>query len=209
MTSLKTTGPVDLSKFDMSALIREANSNHDNFESVADEFATLKSHALGYALCAGAALAEVKARLKHGEWLPWLRQNFNGSEDTAQNYMRLYDRQGELPNTNPVRHFGVKEALKLLASPRPKSETKPRREPQPEPDDAPAEVVERRAAPISQEPVPPSGFPVDLAGAVQRHINDVVGRWPKGHSYHMLLGVLSQSYTRVKALEVKFNGGEQ
>lgn len=205
MTSIKTTGPVDLSKFDMSALICEANSNHCNFESVADEIGTLKSSALGYALCSGAALSEAKSRLKHGEWLSWLRQNFEGSEDTAQNYMRIYDRHGELPNTEPVRYFGVKEALKLLASPRLKSETKPRREPQPEPDDAPVEVVERRAAPISQEP----GCGIPDTNQLLRYVSTIHKLWPPGKSYRFLIVTMRQAVERLEKLEAQNAGGEQ
>ena len=35
----------------------------------------------------GALLIEAKAKLKHGEWLPWLKKNFGKSESSARNYM--------------------------------------------------------------------------------------------------------------------------
>jgi 16S rRNA G966 N2-methylase RsmD len=46
-----------------------------------------------HAIRAGDALVAVKAQLKHGEWLPWLDANFDGSERTARVYMQLAKRQ--------------------------------------------------------------------------------------------------------------------
>lgn len=42
-----------------------------------------------HAIRAGEALAAVKAQLAHGEWLPWLAENFAGSERMAHRYMRI------------------------------------------------------------------------------------------------------------------------
>ena len=39
----------------------------------------------------GRRLAECKNRLGHGNWLPWIDQEFGWSEDTAENYMRVAD----------------------------------------------------------------------------------------------------------------------
>jgi tRNA(Ile)-lysidine synthase TilS/MesJ len=41
------------------------------------------------AIQAGMALREAKAKLVHGEWLPWLKDNCNVSERHANNYMKL------------------------------------------------------------------------------------------------------------------------
>jgi Protein of unknown function (DUF3102) len=38
----------------------------------------------------GEELSEVKARLKHGHWLPWLNAEFGWSESSANNFMRAY-----------------------------------------------------------------------------------------------------------------------
>ena len=35
----------------------------------------------------GNLLIEAKDKVAHGEWLPWLKENFGGSESSAQNYM--------------------------------------------------------------------------------------------------------------------------
>ena len=38
----------------------------------------------------GEWLSEAKARLNHGQWLPWLKTEFGGAERTAQNFMAVY-----------------------------------------------------------------------------------------------------------------------
>jgi Protein of unknown function (DUF3102) len=38
---------------------------------------------------AGSALIAAKAQLDHGQWLPWLESFFNGSRQTAADYMRI------------------------------------------------------------------------------------------------------------------------
>lgn len=50
-----------------------------------DSFVGVVEHAIR----AGEALNEAKSLLQHGEWLPWLADNFKGHENTARNYMRL------------------------------------------------------------------------------------------------------------------------
>ena len=38
----------------------------------------------------GRALSRAKTKLAHGQWGPWLRENFDLSEDTSENYRRIY-----------------------------------------------------------------------------------------------------------------------
>lgn len=71
--------------------------------------------AVEWAVRAGELLAEVKAGLPHGSWLPWLRENFDGHATTARDYMRLA--------VNGVRALdlgatSVRQALKALEPPR-------------------------------------------------------------------------------------------
>lgn len=70
---------VQLSLFDLAEI---ANREHEAAQSAL--VSTLE-----HGFNAGAALIEVKGRLNHGEWLPWLKENFNGSHDTASVYMRI------------------------------------------------------------------------------------------------------------------------
>lgn len=71
-------------------------------------------YCLRHALVCGRLLIEAKARVPHGEWLDWLRANFNGSERAAQGYMRL----ASDPNPQRVADTSVREALQKLANPR-------------------------------------------------------------------------------------------
>lgn len=62
----------------------------------------------------GRRLTEAKAQLKHGEWLPWLREKVEFSETSAQNFMRI---AREYENTHLVGDLGASKALVLLALP--------------------------------------------------------------------------------------------
>lgn len=61
----------------------------------------------------GRKLIEVKSRLPHGAWLPWLRSEFTWSEDTAGRFMSVARRIPEIPHGA---EFDAK-ALYLLAAP--------------------------------------------------------------------------------------------
>jgi hypothetical protein len=50
--------------------------------------ATALKDSVRHAIAAGEMLIEAKALLKHGQWLPWLREHCTISERTAQLYMR-------------------------------------------------------------------------------------------------------------------------
>jgi len=60
------------------------------------------------AISAGEKLNQAKAQLGHGEWLPWLRESFTLSHDTARNYMRIANYE-HARNLNSIR-----EALAAL-----------------------------------------------------------------------------------------------
>lgn len=79
---------------------------------------------LEYAFECGRVLAEVKDSLGHGEWVPWVKENFRGSTRTAQRYLRL------AANATTVSHLEAEtlsEALAALATP--KSPPKPKKNP--------------------------------------------------------------------------------
>ncbi|MFZ3326311.1 MAG: DUF3102 domain-containing protein [Methylocella sp.] len=80
---------------------------------------SLRKHASESILEIGFRLIEAKALVEHGKWLPWLKSNFNWSDDTALNYMRIYElsknrnfRDLDLPDNL------VKSSLYLLAGPK-------------------------------------------------------------------------------------------
>ncbi|MBA3735169.1 MAG: DUF3102 domain-containing protein [Actinobacteria bacterium] len=63
-------------------LAQVANGEHELARAGAESF-------VYHADRCGQALIEAKEKVGHGEWLPWLAANFNGSERTAQAYTRL------------------------------------------------------------------------------------------------------------------------
>jgi Protein of unknown function (DUF3102) len=65
----------------------------------------------------GEWLEAVKARLKHGQWGPWLKAEFNWTERTAQNYMRAASRYGG--NSEIISHLSHKVITALVGPSRP------------------------------------------------------------------------------------------
>ena len=76
MTIELLTGP---SSFDLAVV---ANQEHALARQSGESM-------IEHALRAGDALVAAKAQLQHGEWLPWLEANFDGSERIAQMYMSV------------------------------------------------------------------------------------------------------------------------
>lgn len=60
-----------------------------------------------HALEAGRLLLEAKKQVAHGQWRSWLQQNFQLSERTAQQYMRL-----SRSNPQRVADFSIRAAIK-------------------------------------------------------------------------------------------------
>lgn len=65
-------------------------------------------------LTIGNGLIEAKAMLTHGEWLPWLTEQVEFSERTAQNFMKL---ARNWSNPQALADLGATKALVLLALP--------------------------------------------------------------------------------------------
>lgn len=78
--------------------------------------------ALEHARTAGEALNAAKGHVPHGEWLKWLDTHFDGSRDTAANYMRIASRWDEL-NVERVPHLTVRAAIASLSEPKPPKPT--------------------------------------------------------------------------------------
>ncbi len=70
-----------------------------------------------HAITAGELLIEAKAKLKHGQWEPWLAENCAIPARTARHYMRLAKHKDKLTDENGnVCRFGVTEAVGLLSA---------------------------------------------------------------------------------------------
>ena len=75
---------------------------------------------LRHAVEAGRLLLEARAAVAHGEWLPWLESNFDGSARTARAYMLVATRLPRLEkqNGNAVANLSFRHALRLTAAPK-------------------------------------------------------------------------------------------
>ena len=70
-----------------------------------------------HAIEAGSLLLEAKEQLKHGQWLPWLRDHCIMSERTAQLYMRCAKSRETIEKQirNGVADLSLNEAAAMLA----------------------------------------------------------------------------------------------
>ncbi len=102
----------DISKFASS--VGQAASEERNIETITTEILRLKQDAGNAILRIGQRLIEAKALLSHGEWLPWLTEQVEFSERTAQNFIRL---AREWSNPQALADLGATKALTLLALP--------------------------------------------------------------------------------------------
>ena len=75
---------------------------------------------LDKAIRIGQLLTEQKASLKHGEWLPWVKDNLPFDARTAQNYTRCSGERDRLKNEN-VSYLA--DAYKMLAEPKEAGQT--------------------------------------------------------------------------------------
>jgi hypothetical protein len=124
----------------------------------------------------GQLLARQKAELKHGEWLPWCRENLKFGVEQASRYMRLHR---EKLKFDPESNLGVMEAYRLLSQPSEAQEEEPQAEvyfadlteDEPAPDSEPIapvlETQEQKAAAwdLAEELAEEEGTPV-----TQKHI---------------------------------------
>ncbi len=70
---------------------------------------------LAKAIRIGGLLSEIKAGLKHGEWLPWLEANAPFSERTARNYIQCHNERDRLKSASVADLSG---AYLLLTEPK-------------------------------------------------------------------------------------------
>ncbi len=114
----------------MSELVPTAERINAEYRAFEREKKSVVEHAqsgLQHAINAGEMLSEVKASLSHGEFLPWLESNFEGTPRYAQMFMKL-EREQEQLNTKRISHLSISGALRELEPP---EENKPEREERP------------------------------------------------------------------------------
>ncbi len=96
------------------SLIDQINHEHHQAE-------TATSQLLGHAIQCGYLLHEAKLTLEHGQWAPWLAENFAGSDRTAQKYMQIADAHRQNPELLTVVDAGsINAAVTAVSKPKPK-----------------------------------------------------------------------------------------
>jgi len=96
----------------------EINRLHAEIEDMRARCNSVAGGLLKKAIEIGEMLTDKKNALKHGEWLPWLKENVRFDRMTACRYMNVYANQSKC---NTVLH--LTEAYRLLAGPKQKEET--------------------------------------------------------------------------------------
>jgi hypothetical protein len=96
---------------DLRDLAERINVEHQQAEAALN-------HGVEHALAAGRMLVEAKAQIPHGEWLPWLAQNFEGSQRTARTYMLVANRWPALEaNRQRAANLSIRQAAALTTRP--------------------------------------------------------------------------------------------
>lgn len=86
----------------------------DEIRKLHDEINGFGRKALDNAIRIGELLTQEKAKLDHGEWLPWVQVNMPFTDRTARNYIRCFEKRDRLKSENVS---DLAEAYRLLAPP--------------------------------------------------------------------------------------------
>lgn len=142
---LENITTTDFSQMSLDELAEGISREHGEAHALA-ETATQK------ALRVGQMLLEAKARLQHGEWLPWLAENVKLSQPQASRYMKLANNSCVNNLSNAA---SVNEALRIIGgtatSPKAKPKTlgsdEPSRKPVDQPTPKPVTQTEQHSVP--------------------------------------------------------------
>ena len=107
-----------MKKPDLGSLIAQTMapaSEVRNIETITGEILDAKRVGGEAILTIGRCLIEAKGMLPHGEWLPWLTEQVELSERTAQKFMRI---AREWSNPSALADLGATKALMLLVLPK-------------------------------------------------------------------------------------------
>lgn len=111
MNEVVPTSPPAIVQVDLQTVARQLAEEHD-------ACCNATYQALHHALRAGDLLLLAKAECRHGEWLPWLKENFKGSPRNAQLYMKLARHREIIVKNAPDAHLSIVDAVKLLRAPK-------------------------------------------------------------------------------------------
>lgn len=96
----------DPSKMDLPTLAAGINEAHEQAVGAART-------AIEHARQCGEMLLAAKAKVKHGEWLPWLEKNCRVKERQARNYMRVAENWGLIEKSAPDADLTIAEAARI------------------------------------------------------------------------------------------------
>lgn len=98
----------------LTELAQRIKSRESQIDETCNNAVALGLKAISLAFEQGDDLREVKERLNHGEWLPWLKENFSKDERTARRYMQL----AEIPKRTRMSVLtdakSINEAFRML-----------------------------------------------------------------------------------------------
>ncbi len=120
----------------------------------AEACATSARRTVEQAATCGRALLAAKEQCEHGQWMPWLRQNFDYYPSTAQRYMQVAKAASV---RNLADHDSVASVLRVLADERAAERTATQPEPEPEPQ--PELAAEQWTPPADIPPEEPPAAP--------------------------------------------------
>jgi len=138
---------MDLTAMPLVTLAEMANE-------AAEACATSARRTVEQAATCGRALLAAKDQCEHGQWMHWLRQNFDYDTSTAQRYMQVAKAASV---RNLADHASVASVLRVLADERAAERGTAQPEPEPEPQPEPA--AEQWAAPAGMPPEEPPAAP--------------------------------------------------
>jgi len=98
----------EIVKSELGELAKQINEAHDQCNSAF-------KYTLNYAIHAGDCLNKAKAKVGHGNWLPWLENNTDVPQPTAWRYMELSKHKNWIiANYSSLNNLTMDGALKLL-----------------------------------------------------------------------------------------------
>src|SRR5258708_348920 len=169
----------------MSTELSHAISNDaltTSLKQDADKINTLHRAIVGSvesAIMIGQILTEIKNEvLQHGQWLPWVEANLEFTNQTAGNYMRVFENRDKLQSKGTL---SLSAAYKLLAGTGQRT-LKPDKPVPTEPQQAPATGIplvfeEAGTEGIEHTYVPPSSIP-SLEEAVAKYFENFLQAFP-------------------------------
>lgn len=86
----------------------------DEIKQLHSEIISSARTTLDKAIRIGELLTEQRGKLKHGQWLPWVRENLPFSDQTARRYMGVYLHRDEIQHNV---EFELTDAYRLLSEP--------------------------------------------------------------------------------------------